>query len=303
MFRTMVDIDPAVHHAAPEPACIRTEHTWSDLVVRAFHMPDTMDLYHVPVVPALTLGLATHGAMYLEQRQASGPWRGLLVRPGDLSLRPAACEPPTFRWQRCSLDAIQTVAVYLHQDVLLNVIAEVAEGDPATLVIEEQARFHDPLLQQLGLALHHELDYPTASGRLYAQTAAQLLAVHLLQHYTSVRIPIWEPARGLSQRQVRRVLEFVHMHMQHDLSLATLAQQVHLSPYHFARMFRQATGESPHQCVLRLRLERAQWLLTATNLSIAQVALESGFAHQSNLTNTFKRRLGLTPRAYRRSTQ
>jgi AraC family transcriptional regulator len=279
-----------------------TEQTWSDLAVRAFHMPDTMNLYQVPPVPALTLGLATHGAMYLEQRQASGQWQGFLVRPGDLSLRPAACEPPTFRWQRCSPDAIETIAVYLDQDVLFHVMEEVAEGDPATLVIEEQVRFHDPLLLQLGLALHHELDHPTASGRLYAQTAAQLLAVHLLQHYTSVKPHIWEPARGLSQRQVRRVLEFVHTHLQHDLSLATLAQQVHLSPYHFARMFRQATGESPHQCVLRLRLERAQWLLTNTDLPIAQVALESGFAHQSNLTNTFKRRLGLTPRAYRHST-
>jgi AraC family transcriptional regulator len=182
-------------------------------------------------------------------------------------------------------------------------MAEVAESDPATLHIEEQVRFHDPLLLQLGLVLHQELEQPTATGGLYAQTAAQLLAVHLLRHYASVGTHIWEPARGLTQRQVHRVLAFVQANLGHDLPLATLAQQVHLSPYHFARMFRQATGKSPHQCVLRLRLERAQWLLRTTDLPLAQIATESGFAHQSYLTNTFKRRLGLTPRAYRRSTQ
>jgi AraC family transcriptional regulator len=68
-------------------------------------------------------------------------------------------------------------------------------------------------------------------------------------------------------------------------------------------MFRQTTGESPHQFVLGRRIELAQQLLTETDASLAQVALQSGFASQSHLSSVFKRRLGLTPRAYRNTAE
>jgi len=80
-----------------------------------------------------------------------------------------------------------------------------------------------------------------------------------------------------------------------------LARQIGFSPYHFARLFRQTTGESPHQFVLRQRIERAQRLLAEGGMPLAHVAVESGFADQSHLTRAFKRQLGLTPRAYRRA--
>jgi AraC family transcriptional regulator len=79
-----------------------------------------------------------------------------------------------------------------------------------------------------------------------------------------------------------------------------LAQQTGFSPYHFARLFRQTTGESPHQFVLRLRIERAQQLLEKMDVPLSHIALESGFTDQSHLTQAFKRHLGQTPHAYRR---
>jgi len=96
------------------------------------------------------------------------------------------------------------------------------------------------------------------------------------------------------------VTEFILAHLNQDLSLAVLAQQVGFSPYHFTRLFRQATGESPHQFVMRQRIERAQHLLQEADLPLAHIALESGFANQSHLTQAFKRHLGLTPAAYRK---
>ncbi|MBA2679458.1 MAG: helix-turn-helix transcriptional regulator, partial [Ktedonobacteraceae bacterium] len=81
--------------------------------------------------------------------------------------------------------------------------------------------------------------------------------------------------------------------------LEALAQQADFSPYHFARLFRRTTGESPHQFVLRQRVEAAQRLLKETRAPLASIALECGFANQSHLTRIFKRHLSLTPRAYR----
>ncbi len=92
-------------------------------------------------------------------------------------------------------------------------------------------------------------------------------------------------------------------HLSQDLSLDVLAQQVGFSPYHFARLFRQTMGESPHQFVLRQRIQRAQHLLKEADVPLAHIALECGFANQSHLSLVFKRHLGLTPRAYRQDRQ
>lgn len=97
------------------------------------------------------------------------------------------------------------------------------------------------------------------------------------------------------------VKDFILSHLREDLSLEALAQQVGFSSYHFARLFRQTTGESPHQFVLHQRIERAQYLLIKTDLPLVYVAIESGFANQSHLTQAFKRYLGLTPRTYRQN--
>jgi AraC family transcriptional regulator len=126
-----------------------------------------------------------------------------------------------------------------------------------------------------------------------------MLSIHLLRYYTSVEGGIKEPSQGLTHQQMKRVIDFVHEHLSQNLSLEALAQQAGFSPYYFARLFRQTTGESPHQFVLRQRIEQAQRLLKERDVPLAHVALESGFANQSHLTQAFKRHLGLTPRAYR----
>jgi AraC family transcriptional regulator len=104
----------------------------------------------------------------------------------------------------------------------------------------------------------------------------------------------------LGRRQLERVVEYVRAHPGDDLTLGALAAQAGFSPYHFARLFRQTTGETPHRFVLRERLRRAQQLLAGTELPLAAVARECGFADQSHLACVFRRQLGRTPRQYRR---
>jgi AraC family transcriptional regulator len=203
------------------------------------------------------------------------------------------------RWKGLSSVPTQTLHLRLSKDLLARTAEEVAGCDPAHLSVEEHSGFQDPLLTQIGLALWRELEQPAPAGKLYAQSAAHMLAIHLLRSYTAVGAAIEEPSQGLTHQQVQRVLDFVQAHLSQELSLEALAQQIGLSPYHFARLFRQTTGESPHQFVLRQRIERAQRLLQERDVSLAHVAGASGFANQSHLTQAFKRHLGLTPQAYR----
>jgi AraC-like DNA-binding protein len=108
------------------------------------------------------------------------------------------------------------------------------------------------------------------------------------------------PARGgLSPGASRRVQEYIEANLQDGIDLVTLADTAGLSLFHFARAFKQSEGMTPHAYVLERRLERAQQLLTGTNLSLSEVASATGFSDQGHLARHFRRRHGMSPRAVR----
>lgn len=125
---------------------------------------------------------------------------------------------------------------------------------------------------------------------------ANFLAVHLHKHYSNNHKPLKKWNGGLSKYKLSQVIDYIHDYLEQDLSLADLAALVQMSPHHFARLFKQSTGFTPHQYVIRCRVERAKQLIIQGELTIAQVAYTVGFAHQSHLNRHFKRWLGVTPK-------
>lgn len=156
--------------------------------------------------------------------------------------------------------------------------------------------FFDPLIQQIGLALKHALENGLGS-RLYADSMANALAVHLLSRYSTRKQAIQYYEGGLSRRDLNQVIDYIHEHLEKNLSLAELAGVVQLSSYHFAHLFKQSTGSSPHRYHIQCRIERTKQLLVK-GLGIADVAQAVGFASQGHLNYHFKRLVGTTPRKF-----
>ncbi|GCE07272.1 AraC family transcriptional regulator [Dictyobacter aurantiacus] len=275
------------------------EAGWQGLVARAFHEPTQLEGWMAQDIPDISLVLFSGGTMHIEQRPINGPWKSQYIHQGELILQPATDIAHEIRWQGLVGAPTRTFHLQLSPRLLANTAAEVAAGDPAQLSLLAHSGFKDPLLTQICLTLWQELEQGSPTGNIYAQTASQLLAVHLLRHYTAKPPTIKEPTQGLTERQIGRVRDYVLAHLDQELSLEALARQVGFSPYHFARLFRQTTGESPHQFVLRQQVEQAQHLCEKSEMPLAQVALACGFSNQSHLTRVFKRYLGLTPRAFR----
>jgi transcriptional regulator of acetoin/glycerol metabolism len=104
---------------------------------------------------------------------------------------------------------------------------------------------------------------------------------------------------GLSPGAMRRVREFVEVHLGESIDLSMLAGVAGLSVHHFARQFKQSAGATPHAYLTQKRIERAQEMLVQTDLPLAEIAFAVGFFDQGHLARHFRHRLGTTPREFR----
>ncbi|GGO36870.1 helix-turn-helix domain-containing protein [Deinococcus humi] len=165
--------------------------------------------------------------------------------------------------------------------------------------IVENRSADDPLIRQLAGTLRSELRREHPPERLYVESLVNVLAVHLLRTYSAENKALQEPRHGLSRGKLERVAHYVLDHLHEDLSLATLAGMAGLSPYHFSRQFKRATGTTPHQYIVLRRGERARTLLSTPRLSLVTIANTVGFTHQSHLTHHVRRHFGVAPSALR----
>lgn len=140
-----------------------------------------------------------------------------------------------------------------------------------------------------------------AGSRLFAESLASVLALHLLRNYTALSHQIETERLSSQPRAVTQALSFIHANYGRDISLTDVAAAAHLSPYHLTRLFKKATGVSPHRYLVRVRVDSARALLSAGagERSLAEIAAAVGFADQSHLTRHFKRMLGVTPKQLR----
>src|SRR5262245_51803311 len=108
---------------------------------------------------------------------------------------------------------------------------------------------------------------------------------------------------GLAPWQERRAKELLEANIGAGVTLSTLAGTCGLSIRHFTRAFRRSTGMAPHQWLQHRRIQKAKDLLAGSASSLSHIALDCGFADQSQFTRTFSRIAGVTPRMWRRLQQ
>ncbi len=210
--------------------------------------------------------------------------------PGNIGIYPAEIDY-SLRWERES----EFLLLGVDPTLLAQTATEILGKD--TIELMPLLATPDPLIHSMALALKAELESSQIGGRLYVETIAQALAIHLLRNYSVDRQAIAHPpSHGLPKHKLQQATDYINDSLDQDVSLSDLATLVQMSPFHFARLFKESTGLPPHQFVIRCRVERAKELLLHSPLGIADIAAEVGFANQSHLTRHFKRIVGLTPR-------
>ena len=158
----------------------------------------------------------------------------------------------------------------------------------------------DPVVHHLGLCLDTARSRPSEMSPVCADHIASALEAYLRQAHNIVSLPPPAVRGGLAPWQLRQAKQILISRLDEPISLAELARACKLSPGHFARAFRQTTGQPPHRWLMVQRIEKAKQLLVDSTLSLAQIAQKCGFADQSHFTRIFAQLVQSSPGQWRR---
>jgi len=156
----------------------------------------------------------------------------------------------------------------------------------------------DAFLKELLMILRMEIQQGNPGGRIYAEFMGSAIAMHLARHYSTQKVNLPYRQGGLSPALLRRVLDYIQSNLASNITLECLSGLAGLSAFHFSRQFKKSTGLAPHQFLLSRRIQKAKDLLGLGRISIAQVALKTGFCDQSHFATHFKRQTSLTPKQF-----
>ena len=208
--------------------------------------------------------------------------RGLAVH-GDIDVIPAGTPS---RWELMQKDKALVIGV--RSDMLRGV----------EIVNRFQTR--DVQIEHIGWAVRAAMEADQPASRLYTDSLATALAVRLVERHSSIA-QVREERVTLSGRKLRLVLSYIEDDLARDLSLDELAAIAGIGVSQFKKAFRESMGLPVHRYVIQRRVERATTLLLENKLTIGQIAIDTGFAHQSHLARHIRRALRVSPRELRES--
>jgi AraC family transcriptional regulator len=174
-----------------------------------------------------------------------------------------------------------------------------SDGAYGEVELHPSRKFADSRLSALAAAARAEMVAGFPSGRLFLDSVEQAMAVTLVERHAVRHRPAQIYRGGLGSARLRSIKDLVQAKMGDDLSLDDMAQSIGLSTAHFGRMFRKSTGETPHQFVLRQRVERAKAMLRAPDARVLDVAVACGFRTQQHFAQVFRDVCGVSPTQYR----
>ncbi|HEX7028575.1 MAG TPA: AraC family transcriptional regulator [Gammaproteobacteria bacterium] len=269
-----------------------------------------LNLYTLPANLESTVspGIPDFGVSFIYEGHVKGQCVLNDAKPLTRELGPGSillydrCNSLQWTWQsqRPEDSPVRAVSIYLPPELLKKITLETLDKDSKGIELPNNIAIQDNFVSQLALELKNEAEQSTVFGKLFGETAAQLLAIHLLRKHCTIRREAPECRFGLSRSQLENIREYIDTHLDLDISLETLARLCGLSAYHFARMFKVSTGLPPHQYVIKRRLEKAKQLLSDTTLPILHIAMEVGYESHSHFTSIFKKAVGCSPSEFRR---
>jgi AraC family transcriptional regulator len=285
---------PTIHQAkaAYLPTLSSQNRGWENIVVNQYQPPPGEATCYFESEHAIYVSLAPRPVRLLHVKGGK-TYTGMYGK-GNIAITPA--DVPLFcRWDSDD----HFVEIRITASFIQNVAKETISKTSDQLELLSEFRTRDPQIEAIAMMLLTELKQENQASKLYIDSLANVLAVHLLRQYGTVKLYLSNHEGGLPQRQLLQILDYINEHLNQDTKLADLAQLVGMSQFHFSRLFKQSLGMAPYQYLLQQRIEKAKHLLKQSDRSIMDIAFLCGFNSHSHLSKQFRQVTGMTPKAYR----
>lgn len=213
---------------------------------------------------------------------------------GDFSVHPARVANAQ-RWHGHNF----FLHLRLQPELLERVALQAADIDSNLIELSTKSKTRDSFVEQIAMSLLSELKTGGLAGKLYVDSIINVLAIHLLRNYCITHKQLSKPTGGLSQRKLKQAIDYIQAHLDEEIRLENIAQSIEMNSAYFCHLFKNSMGISPYNYVIQQRIERAKQLLSRSNLSITDIALECGFADSSHFAKHFRKVNGVSATKYR----
>ena len=280
--------------AAPTGSLLLTSAPfgWRGIIVEQHRLPPAEMPEHTVIGHGISVNVGAQSTSFAWTRGRDG-WDDRPTNPGHCRILTHGESHPT-RW----LQTYNEVCLIIDPRFAADVVEDGLPTDRMAFVTRRSVA--DSVILDYATTFRAELAADAPNGVLYAETLTVGLVLHLLANHAVAKPKMPAPAGKLNAYQLRAVVDCIESQLEEDVSLIALAQRAHVSPFHFARLFRATVGLPPHQFVMRLRIERALHLMRSGSMPLAQVALACGFHDQPHFTRAFQRAVRMTPAMYLR---
>lgn len=270
---------------------------WTSLLLEHHRLDQTVE-YETTSTPDQSIFLVTRGQLNLAARDG-GAWRKAVHDVGSAGLTPGGAVSHLRIGARSPSTAVELATLFVPP----RFFAEAADhyraaGQPFREETLFSLGFRDPTTADAILALLRAMS--AGMPDLYAETLAQWLATHLLSTHASWAMPATDRSPGvITDQRLARVVEYMSVHFAEPLRLEQLAREAGISKFHFAHLFRERTGMTPHRYLVQLRMDAARRMLASTGLTVSEIAAACGYDSPAHFGAAFQRRHGQTPGAFR----
>lgn len=278
--------------AAPTGSLLLTSAPfgWSGIIVEQHRLPPAEMPEHSVIGHGISVNVGARPTSFAWTKRRGG-WDDRTTNPGHCRVLTYGESHPS-RW----LQTYNEVSLIISPQFVADVVRDGLPADRIEFVSRHSVV--DSVIVDFARTFRTEVTADAPNGVMYAETLTVGLVLHLLANYGVAKPKAPSPRGKLNAFQLRAVLECIESQLADDVSLLTLAHRAHVSPFHFARLFRATVGVPPHRFVLRLRLERAVRFIKAGRMTLAQIAVECGFHDQPHFTRAFQRVFRITPAMY-----
>ncbi|WP_406240037.1 helix-turn-helix domain-containing protein (plasmid) [Acetobacter orientalis] len=271
---------------------------WKDVDVQIFTRPVQKDEILVPAVAEPLLVWVIRGEANIEERELTGPWEQSKARAGTFYLTHTDI-PYLMRWQGKGDTCFEVLHLYLGLELVDRAVMSL-NLNSSRIRMRDVSGGEDAFISGIMSGLIAEMQSSVIANPLFVNGLLESLTVHLLRQYADARPKIKLRSTLLPTWKLRRVLDHMEAHLAEPFDLDCLAALCGMSRFHFSRLFRTTTGQTPSGWFMQRRVQKASEMLRKTNLSIIEIALEIGYDNPSHFAQVFRRVTGVSPRNFRK---